>query len=195
MIGNHHLGVGPAREVDILKGANCAYRTVLLRAVGFDTRLLGKGAQVNWEMGIGFALRKAGWKLIFDPAVLVHHHVAQRFGDDLLHRGIFKVEPYIEAVHNETLFLWEYLSPVRRFAFLLWAFLVGYSFAPGLAQIARARFSADARKRLLPMIRGRMAGIQTARTMPPPGTEPPRPETLREATPTNPPIETVTGKK
>ena len=25
-IGNHHLGVGPARDVDVLKGANCAFR-------------------------------------------------------------------------------------------------------------------------------------------------------------------------
>ena len=26
MIGNHHLGAGPARDVDLLKGANCAFR-------------------------------------------------------------------------------------------------------------------------------------------------------------------------
>ncbi len=49
VIGNHHLGIGRAREVDELKGVNCAYRHAALRRVGFDERLRGTGAQVHWE--------------------------------------------------------------------------------------------------------------------------------------------------
>jgi cellulose synthase/poly-beta-1,6-N-acetylglucosamine synthase-like glycosyltransferase len=49
-IGNHHLGAGPARRVDVLKGANAAFRRRLLSPVGFDTRLAGSGAQMFWEL-------------------------------------------------------------------------------------------------------------------------------------------------
>lgn len=44
LIGNHRRGVGEPREVDVLKGVNCAYRVVSLRQVGFDDRLWGAGA-------------------------------------------------------------------------------------------------------------------------------------------------------
>lgn len=177
IIGNHHVGVGPAQEVDILKGANCAYRTVPLRAIGFDTRLLGQGAQVNWELGIGLALRQAGWKIVFDPAIAVHHHVKERFGDDQFHRGVFKTKPHHEAVHNETMFLWENFVPIRRYIFLLWAFLIGTRSEPGLIQLVRFVGKKDIWARFPSMISGRIAGIKTARTVPRPGSLPLKPDT------------------
>src|SRR5687767_12412282 len=89
VIGRHHLGAGPARDVDLLKGVNCAYRADLLRATGFDPRLRGAGAQLHWEMGVGLPLRRAGWRLRYDPAIAVEHHVEVRASDDQLHRGAF----------------------------------------------------------------------------------------------------------
>jgi glycosyltransferase involved in cell wall biosynthesis len=133
-IGNHHLGIGPSRSVDFLKGANAAYRTQPLREIGFDTRLLGSGAQVHWEMGLCFAFKAAGWTLLYDPEICVDHHIAPRFDSDDFHRtGQFHPESYFNMVYNETLFLWYYLSPLRRVLFFLWAMLIGTRSTPGLA--------------------------------------------------------------
>lgn len=137
VIGNHHIGVGPARDVDVLKGVNCAFRLAPLREVRFDERLRGPGAQVHWELSLCLALRRAGWRLLYDPAIRVRHLVGQRHDDDQLHRGRFDVAPHENAVFNETLILSEHFSPVRRFVFELWYTLVGTAQSPGLLQFFR----------------------------------------------------------
>ncbi|WP_248927141.1 glycosyltransferase family 2 protein [Paenibacillus hamazuiensis] len=133
MIGNHHLGIGPAREVDFLKGVNCAYRTELLKKRGFDVRLLGTGAQVHWELSIGLALKKTGWKLVYDPAIAVRHFPAQRFDEDK--RNEFNPQALRNAVHNETLIIMEHISFFRKLGFFLWAGLIGTSHSPGLIRL------------------------------------------------------------
>ncbi len=142
-VGNHHLGAGPARNVDVLKGANAAFRRELLAATGFDTRLAGAGAQMFWELALCLPLRRAGWRLIYDPAIAVEHHIAVRHDDDQRHRGIFSAAPQSDAVHNETLALLEHLRGARRVAFLLWAVLAGTRIEPGLVQLPRLRLTGD----------------------------------------------------
>lgn len=139
VIGAHHLGTGAAREVDVLKGVNLAMRAAPLRAVGFDPRLRGAGAQLHWELGICLGLRRAGWKLIYDPSIVVDHHVAVREGDDQLHRGTFGSAAMTDAVHNETLLILEHLHPLERVAFLVWEGLVGTVAAPGYLNAVRLR--------------------------------------------------------
>ncbi|MDQ8154882.1 MAG: glycosyltransferase, partial [Gemmatimonadota bacterium] len=143
VIGNHHLGAGPARDVDVLKGANCAFRAPLLRAVGFDARLLGEGAQMYWELGVCLPMRRAGWRLIYDPAVAVHHDVAPRHNDDNLHRGIFSEPPLRNAVHNETVEMLEGRGLVSRAVYLTWALLVGTREGPGFVQHVRRVVGGD----------------------------------------------------
>jgi GT2 family glycosyltransferase len=142
-VGNHHLGAGPARDVDVLKGANCAYRAPLLRATGFDTRLAGEGAQLFWELALCLPIRRAGWRLVYDPAIAIEHHVEPRSDGDQLHRGAFVAAPLSDAVHNETLVLFEYLRGTGRAAFVLWALLVGTRHEPGLAQLPRLLLRGD----------------------------------------------------
>lgn len=137
VIGNHHLGVGPARDVDVLKGVCCAFRAAPLRATGFDERLRGAGAQVHWELSLCLALRRAGWRLVYDPAIRVRHHVAIRHDGDQLHRGRFDAPPHEDAVFNETLILAEHLTGLRRVAFKLWSRAVGTAAEPGLLQLPR----------------------------------------------------------
>jgi len=137
VIGNHHLGAGGARNVDVLKGANLAIRTVLARALGFDRRLRGTGAQMFWELALCLPLRRARWTLVFDPAIAVDHHVAPRHDADQRHRGVFSAGPQVDAVHNETLVLLEHLGPLRRIAFMVWAMLIGTRIEPGLLQAPR----------------------------------------------------------
>ena len=143
VVGNHHLGVGPARPVDVLKGVNCAFRASLLRATGFDTRLAGDGAQMFWELALCLPLRRAGWTLIYDPAIAVEHHIAPRHDSDQRHRGVFSPAPQVDAVHNETLVLLEHQRGAARAAFLLWALLVGKRAEPGLLQLPRLLLAGD----------------------------------------------------
>ena len=177
VIGNHHLGHGPARNVDILKGVNCAFRSELLRAVGFDARLRGAGAQMHWELGVCLPLRRAGWRLIYDPQVAVDHDLAPRHDADTIHRGIFAEAPLRDAVHNQTVGLFEGRGAVWRAMFLSWVLLIGTIEGPGLVQCVRRMLHGDAMavRAWRAACLGRWAGAATARHsprqlhIPPPG--------------------------
>ena len=169
-IGQHHLGAGPARDVDVLKGANSAYRAELLRAAGFDTRLAGSGAQLFWELALCLPIRRAGWRLVYDPAIAVEHHVEPRSGGDQLHRGVFAGEPLADAAHNETLVLLEHLGGGARATFVAWALLAGTHHEPGLAQLPRLVLAGDrhALPRWRATLAGRLRGWRTWRSGGPP---------------------------
>ena len=177
VIGNHHLGAGPPRDVDVLKGVNCAFRAQLLRVLGFDLRLAGSGAQMFWELALCLPLRRAGWRLVYDPAIAVEHHIAPRHDDDQRHRGVFAAPPQADAVHNETLVLLEHQQGAARLAFAVWALLVGTRLEPGLAQLPRLILGGDryALARWRATLDGRLrgwrrwrAGAETASPLVPP---------------------------
>ena len=163
VIGNHHLGVGEAREVDVLKGANCSYRAEPLKQISFESRLRGEGAQAHWELALGMAMRQAGWKLIYDPAVALDHFPASRFDEDTNHRGFFNAAGLTNVVYNETLILLTYLPPVQRVAFVVWAFFVGSWGEPGVLQVPRllARGDKQIWNRLYATYSGRSKAILT----------------------------------
>jgi len=164
VIGNHHLGAGPARAVDVLKGVNMAIRAPLLRPTGFDGRMRGAGAQMFWELALCLPIRRAGWTLVYDPAIAVEHHIAVRHDADQRHRGVFAAGPQVDAVHNETLVLLEHLRAPGRVAFLLWAMLVGTRLEPGVAQVPRLLLRGDvAFGAWLATLRGRIEGWRSFR--------------------------------
>ena len=134
-IGNHHLGFGPARQVDVLKGVNSAYRLQAIKPIGFDERLRGSGAQVHWEISLCLAVKRAGWKLIYDPQIVVDHYLAKRHDED--QRSGFNALAMRNAAYNETLIRLEYLSTFGKFAFMLWAITIGTRVAPGIVQWLR----------------------------------------------------------
>jgi glycosyltransferase involved in cell wall biosynthesis len=134
-IGNHHLGFGTVREVDLLKGVNMSYRRSAIANLRFDPRMKGTGAQVHFEVAFCLNLKRAGGKLIYDPQIVVDHYLAQRFDEDK--RDRFNPIAFFNEVHNETLAIVEYFSPPRRIIFALWAVLVGTRKAFGLVQLIR----------------------------------------------------------
>lgn len=160
VIGNHHLGVGEPREVDILKGVNMSFRTQAIGQLRFDERMRGTGAQVHFEMAFTLALKRAGWKIIYDPNVAVDHYPAQRFDED--QRNNFNEIAFINLVHNETLVLLEHLSFIRRIVFLFWAVFVGTCDSLGFVQWLRFLPSQGqlAGKKLLASWRGRWQGYK-----------------------------------
>lgn len=164
VIGNHHLGVGEARQVDVLKGVNMGWRRAAIGGLRFDPRLRGTGAQVHFEVAFSLAVRRSGWVLVYDPLVSVDHYPAQRFDED--RRQQFNAIALVNEVHNETLALLEHLSARQRAAFLLWAVGVGTRASPGLLQGLRflPKEGLLAQQKLRASLQGRWQGWQTWRS-------------------------------
>ncbi|NJM70299.1 MAG: glycosyltransferase family 2 protein [Scytonema sp. RU_4_4] len=161
VVGKHHIGVGKAREVDVLKGVNMSFRRSAIASIGFDQRMRGTGAQVHFEMALCLALKRAGWKIVYDPEITVDHYPALRFDEDK--RDRLNETAIRNSVHNETLVLLEHLSPIRRIVFIIWAILVGTQEALGLVQWLRFLPSEGslAGKKWFASLRGRWQGWLT----------------------------------
>ncbi|KVC87165.1 glycosyltransferase family 2 protein [Burkholderia ubonensis] len=133
IIGNHHLGVGGVREVDTLKGANMSFRRAAIERLRFDTRLRGAGAQVHNDMAFSMRVQRAGWTLVYDPAIAVDHFPAERFDDD--RRDAASLNAISNGAYNLHLTLREHLPPIRREIAWWWWMLVGTRVYPGLAHL------------------------------------------------------------
>lgn len=159
-IGNHHRGVGTAREVHLLKGANMSYRSAAIAGLRFDGRLRGGGAQVANDLAFSLAVGRNGWKLIYDPEVAVDHYQAERFDED--RRGVRSLNALRDRAHNHTLVMLEYLPLWRRPFFLAWAVLIGTRDLAGPIQCLRlARERPGVWSELRPVTSGRLQGLRT----------------------------------
>ena len=168
VIGNHHLGVGPAQDVDVLKGANWSFRRAAITGQRLNTRLRGSGAQVRNEVDFCLRLSRRGWRLVYDPMVAVDHFPAVRF--DIDQRGSDHFHPLAQenATYNDTVALMAHFNPANRMVFAAWAFLVGTCEFPGAVQWARLALGGDphAGAKLRATLRGRLAGMRDWRESP-----------------------------
>jgi cellulose synthase/poly-beta-1,6-N-acetylglucosamine synthase-like glycosyltransferase len=160
-IGNHHICEGNIREVDILKGANMSFRSVALSGLRFDSRLKGTGAQVCNDMGFSLAVKRAGWKLLYDPSVSVDHYPGKRFDED--QRRDFNSIAQVNLSHNETLVTLENLSSWQRVVFIFWSILIGTRSVLGVLQFIRFSFreSDIAWDNFCASMEGRWQGLKT----------------------------------
>ncbi|MFX3632355.1 MAG: glycosyltransferase family 2 protein [Candidatus Pristimantibacillus sp.] len=164
MIGNHHIGAGGIREVDIMKGANMSFRKEAIEGLWFDSYLKGSGAQVHLEVGFSLSIKEKGWKLIYDPTVCVNHFPAERHDEDK--RNGFNETAAFNNAHNETYSILRHLGLVRRILFLFWIFVVGSKPSPGIVQYVRMVPSIGNKlgfKKLLISFKGRIEGWKTWR--------------------------------
>jgi glycosyltransferase involved in cell wall biosynthesis len=120
-------------EVDTLKGCNMTYRRTAIGGVRFDTRLAGEGAQVLNDHAFALAVRRRGWKLMYDRELAIDHYPAAKF--DYENRSSFVPAAHANYVHNNTLLVLRHLPLKGRFAFLFYAFLIGSKPMPGLAEL------------------------------------------------------------
>jgi cellulose synthase/poly-beta-1,6-N-acetylglucosamine synthase-like glycosyltransferase len=117
MLGNHHIGVGGARDVDVLKGANMSFRKEAVLGHGVDGRLRGEGAQEHWELSICLPLRRRGLRVVYDPSISALHYPAPRLlGHE---RAGFSSEGVASSTHNEALEILDYFGPARRPVFMI----------------------------------------------------------------------------
>jgi cellulose synthase/poly-beta-1,6-N-acetylglucosamine synthase-like glycosyltransferase len=135
VIGNHHLGVGKAREVDVLKGVNSSYRRIALQDFSFDERLRISGKNTHYELALGLHLKKAGMKIIYDPKITVDHYPGQRF--QMANREKFNALGIKNTAYNQALILIKNLSPLQQIVFIIWATLIGTRGRRGLIQCLR----------------------------------------------------------
>lgn len=78
VVGNHHLGTGPARDVALLKGCNMIFRR---EAWGMPHGLQGEATQeLHTEVAFCMWARRLGWRLVYDPEIVVDHYPAFRLG-------------------------------------------------------------------------------------------------------------------
>jgi GT2 family glycosyltransferase len=138
-IGNHHLGTGGLRVVDMLKGANMSYRAAAVKRLRFDTRLRGSGAQPYEDIAFSLAVRREGWQLMYDPDVLVDHYEGAR--EEIRYYSttipVADAQGFRNFAYNGVVAMWEEFSPLRRAAFVTWSLLIGTRVCPGLVQAFR----------------------------------------------------------
>jgi cellulose synthase/poly-beta-1,6-N-acetylglucosamine synthase-like glycosyltransferase len=78
-VGNHHA-IAPRQDVQFLKGVNMSFRADAL--LPFEEGLRGMGAQVCNDLEASISVHGRGWRVVWDPEVLVEHYPADRPADD-----------------------------------------------------------------------------------------------------------------
>lgn len=157
VIGNHHCGEGPPRDVDVLKGVNAAYRRA---ALGLPRGLRGDGAQAHFEVACGRFARERGWRLVYDPRHTVAHSPAVRVGEDQRSR------PSDDAVAASAFNALRTLPPRLQTRRLLYVLAVGDGACPGVVRwlAALARGEGAVRARRAPSWRGTFDAWRQRRT-------------------------------
>jgi len=154
LVGNHHLGTGGPRFVDVLKGVNMAFRAEAL-ALPARGVLRGGGAQVDFELLTCSWARQQGWRLVYDSEVIVDHEGAPRHGADQRvrpgRRAIF------DAAYNSVIAtaVLDRRTPFRR---VLFPIAVGTRDRPGIirAAVAAVRGEREVLWRAPPALWGRL---------------------------------------
>ena len=142
VIGNHHRGTGPTREVFMLKGVNAAYRR---ESLAFPLHLRGSGAQPHFEVAVGTWIARHQGTLLYDPELSVEHHPAPRLGDDQ------RTAPSQEAIFDSAYNLLRSLAWYRQTRRLCYVLIVGDSNCPGVL------------RSLVAVVRGERAVLQRRR--------------------------------
>ncbi len=150
LIGNHHRGTGPARDVNVLKGVNCAYRRADL---ALPAGLRGAGTQIHFEVAMGVTITSNGRRLVYDPNILVDHYPAVR--QDADKRGAPPVEAVNGHAYNLTTAI-GLLGTSRLVTRVLYATLIGDVAMPGIIRAVIARLQGDRRAWI--RLRGALTG-------------------------------------
>ena len=160
-VGNHHLELHPPGPVDVdtLKGVNMSYRASALRGFRFDERLCAVSGSCT-ELDAGFFLKRAEWRLVYDPAIGVNHHLSARTW------GVARSHPDVcyDFSHNYTYMILKHMSWPRKLCSLVYFVLVGQRQAWGLLTILiDPVLTGELRWRgqLGPTLRGRIAGVRS----------------------------------
>ena len=139
LLGYNHLGYGPPRQVQILKGANMSFRMSAVGDLRVDSRLRGSGAQPHEDSIFCVDLRRKGYQIIYDPLVLVDHYEGVR--DEPRHYAsvlrVTDARQFRDLAYNWSVVISREFPPLQQFVFLIWNFLIGTRVGPGVLQAVR----------------------------------------------------------
>lgn len=157
VIGNHHLGLGPSRSVDVLKGVNMAFRSEAL-ALPRAGVLRGSGVQMHFEVLVCRWATSQGWKLIYDPAATVDHEGAPRHGADQRERP--PPSTIVDTAYN-SLVANSLFGSRRLTTPALYEVLVGSRAEPGLARtlVGLLRNEHEVLRRSVPAVGGKLLAV------------------------------------
>jgi GT2 family glycosyltransferase len=137
LVGNHHLGAGPPRPVDVLKGCNCSFRRP---ALSLPVGLRGTGAVVAHDLATSLRARSDGYCLLYDPALIVDHYRGWRPAGD--GRVSSSKEQALDGTYNTAYAICSVI-PGRRYQRAFYCLLVGDVATPGLLRTAVARVRSE----------------------------------------------------
>jgi cellulose synthase/poly-beta-1,6-N-acetylglucosamine synthase-like glycosyltransferase len=157
-IGNHHCRSG-LQDVDFVKGVNMALRAVARRP--FDERLWGAGSQICNDMEATWSIRRRGWRVVYDPAVVVDHYPAERLDDDKRNERSAVAEQ--NEQHNEVCALISHAPFWQKPVLFTYSLLVGSRRSPGLLLAILPSGRAPTRSRIVGLARARWSALRTMR--------------------------------
>ncbi|HET6145527.1 MAG TPA: glycosyltransferase family 2 protein [Candidatus Acidoferrales bacterium] len=133
IIHNHHLGSRKKSDVHILKGVNMSFKAMAIEGIRFDSDLRGQGAQTSLDLAFSLCVHKRGWRLLYDPELIVDHYPATRFDGDQ------RTAPDMQAIEDSSFNMYLTLRRhmrrgARRRTALLWAWSIGTERSPGWAR-------------------------------------------------------------
>lgn len=159
LIGNHHVGRGGPRDVDVVKGVNLAVRR---QAAAVPVGLRGSGAQPHTEVILCQWARSRGWRVVYDANLVVDHHPAERPAGD--RRDARRPADVADEAYNLVGGLLSQRPDLkwRRAAFGL---AVGDAATPGLVRTAYGLLRRDpgSLRRLIPSLAGQAAALRDHR--------------------------------
>lgn len=146
------------RDVHVLRGCNMSFRRELVG--GFDTRLVRYWSR--FEDDAILPIHRAGHRVIYDPDIRVHHHIAP------VKEGETRAQDPTAVFgnqHNNTYVILKHGNPFGNAAFLVFTFVIGDRYNPGLVlSLSRGLLRAKLRESLTALtwgMRGKLAGIRT----------------------------------
>lgn len=114
-IGNFDKDPGKTIEVDHLRGCNMSFRKdILCKIGGFDLNYTG--SNVLEETDLSIRVRKAGYKIIFNPKMAVIHTSAPR---EVILREAFTLCREFYIARNSTYFMLVNFGLIRTLAYIL----------------------------------------------------------------------------
>jgi GT2 family glycosyltransferase len=119
IIGNHHCRLAGVHVVETLKGCNMSFRRELVS--GFDLNIIGNAHY--YEMDLCFAVRQAGFKILFDGDLLVDHYVgAPRYLPG--NKTLLDPKRYFFLHHNLVYVMLKNTRGIRRPVFLAYTVIL-----------------------------------------------------------------------
>lgn len=178
--GFHHVGTGEPADVQVLKGVNMSFRRA---ALALPRSLRGSGAEVHFEVATCLWAAAHGWRLVYDPAAVVDHHLGPRFDNDQRRR------PDAEAVRATAYNLVRAMVGVDRDRFArraAYGLLVGDRGTPGLVRAAAgvALRQRGVASQLVPSLHGQLEALRDVRRHGPLPMVPASPTSALSASPT-----------